>query len=131
MMNTLPPAVVVHGIEEARLALAPGHPVLLLSAPGAAAYAGAGWWRALIHAADTRQPDALDCADEPGRALEALATGCRILILHPCPAFATIRQRAPHALLLTERPPALDFSQPGAARHLVPWLLGDSPAGIG
>lgn len=122
----LPPAVVIHGLADARRALAPGLPVLLLSAPGAASYAGALWWRALVTAAATDQPDALDCADQPGRALEALATGCRRIVLAPCTALPSIIERAPHAHILQTRPPALDLAHPGAERHLVRWLQGDS-----
>ncbi len=123
----LPPAVVIHGRSHALAALAPGLPVLLLSAPGAAAYAGAGWWRAMITGAlqGRTQPDAIDCADLAGRALEALAVGCRILVLHPCPARPAIIARAalyPGARLLPARPPALDLAAPGAARHLASWL---------
>lgn len=121
---SLPPAIVIHGVEHARLALRPGRPVLLLSAPGAALYAGCGWWRAVIAAAGSGAPDALDCADAPGRALEALSVGCQILVLLPCPAWDSVAERAAGtgAALLTERPAALDLAQPGAARHVAAWL---------
>ena len=124
----LPPAVVVHGLAQARAALAPGLPVLLLSGPGAAGYAGAGWWRALIRIAQDgaeagrQEPDALDCSDQAGRALEALAAGCRILVLLPCPAFPAVVERVPGALILPARPAALDLARRGAERHLVSWL---------
>ena len=129
----LPPAVTIHGLTQARAALAPGRPVLLLSAPAAAAYAGAAWWRALVNAAlDGRsEPDALDCADQPGRALEALALSCRILILHPGPATPSIAARAPAALILPDRPPSLDLAHPAALHRLQAWLQGDSNATIG
>src|SRR5262249_21900556 len=70
------PAVVVHGWTDARAALAPGRPVTLLSARGAALYAGAGWWRALVARARAGHPavpleDILDCADASGVALGA------------------------------------------------------------
>lgn len=114
----LPPAVVIHGAPHRDQALAPGRPVLLLSAPAAAAYAGAGWWHALTRG----HTAALDCAEDPGRALEALALGCPVVILHPCPAWTSVAARRGPALLLPRRPPALDLARPGAARHLVPWL---------
>jgi len=68
------PAVVVHGLDEAVAALRPGLPVLLLSAPNAAAFMGCLWWRALVQAAqracrDTEAADALDCGDAPGYAM--------------------------------------------------------------
>jgi hypothetical protein len=45
------PAVIVHGLSDARAALRPGWPVTLLSAPGAALFAGCLWWRELVAAA--------------------------------------------------------------------------------
>ena len=126
----LPPAVTVHGLAQARAALAPGLPVLLLSGPGAASYGGALWWRKMIGLAlDGRHaPDALDCSDEPGRALEALAAGCRIIVLLPCPAFASVADRAGETLVLRTRPVSLDLEQPGNSRRLLAWL---SPPGAG
>jgi hypothetical protein len=118
----LPPCIVIHGLAHARLALAPGRPVTLLSAPGAALYAGCGWWRAVIAAAQTDAPDILDCADAPGRALEALSIGCRRMVLLPCPAWDAVADRAAGALLLRERPPALDLAAPGASRRIAAWL---------
>jgi len=126
---TLPPAVIIHGLADARAALAPHRPVTLLSAPGAASYAGCGWWRAVVAAAlaghpGAAVPDALDCAGAPGRALEALSLGCRLLVLYPCPAWAGVagRAAAQGASLLDRPPPALDLGQPGAVRHLAAWL---------
>ena len=126
---SLPPAVVVHGFLDARAALRPGRPVTLLSAPGAACYAGCGWWRALVARALAEAgrdaPDVLDCADAPGRAVEALRSGCRRLVLDPdVPAFADVAARAAalDAAVLPVRPPALDLALPGAQRRLDAWL---------
>ena len=126
---TLPPAVVIHGLPHARLALGAGRPVTLLSAPGAPSFAGCGWWRALISAARSEFPaldfpDVLDCADAPGRALEALSMSCRIVVLRPGPAFRDIAQRAAAqgAVVLKEPPPALDLHARGAALRLGAWL---------
>ena len=125
------PAVIVHSAADARLALAPGLPVTLVSAPGAALYAGAGWWLGLIAAAraahpDRRFDDVLDCGDAPGAAAEALRAGQRSLVLHPtAPAvFERVRLMAEAlgATLLTEMPEALDLARPGAARRLGRWL---------
>jgi hypothetical protein len=82
------PAVIVHGLPEAVLALARHRPVTLLSAPGAALYAGCGWWLALVEAARARHPDVpcidvLDCADGTGQALAALRIGLHRLVLWP------------------------------------------------
>lgn len=129
--RALPPAVVVHSLADARAALRPGRPVLLLSAPGAASYAGCGWWRALIDravaeaAGACEAPDMLDCADFPGRAVEALRAGCLRLVLDPAvPAFADVAARAAalSAMVLPTRPPALDLARPGARRQLDAWL---------
>ena len=124
-----PPAVIVHGLAHARAALAPGRPVLLLSAPGAASYAGCAWWRALVATAlsghpGRHEPDMLDCADAPGRALEALQAGCKLLMLHPGPAWADIAGRASAlgAALLPSAPASLDLGQHGAERRLAAWL---------
>jgi hypothetical protein len=86
------PAVIVHGLGDAVAALAQaeaeGAAVTLLSAPGAALYAGCGWWRALVEAARARHPnvpcvDILDCADATGQALAALRVGLPRLVLWP------------------------------------------------
>lgn len=124
------PAVVVHGLDDARRALALGRPVTLLSAPGAASYAGCGWWRAMIAAAREAIPgteviDILDCLDQTGRAVEALRYGLQHLVLLPfAPAWddAAARAEALGAVLLSARPPALDLARPGAVRHLPAWL---------
>ncbi len=124
------PSVIVHGLAEADRALAPGRPVTLLSARGAALYAGCGWWRALAAAARSRHRrtpmrDALDCADAPGHALEALRLGQTLLVLDgTSPAWALVAARAATigATLLPDAPPALDLGQPGAERRLSAWL---------
>src|SRR3954449_5297366 len=121
---TLPPAIVIHGLEHARLALAPGRPVTLLSAPAAGLFAGCSWWRAVIDASGFAGPDVLDCADAPGRALEALSVRCRWIVLYPCPAWDSVagRAAAQGAALLRERPPALDLGRRGASRQIAAWL---------
>ena len=126
---TLPPAVIIHGLPHALTALAPGRPVTLLSAPGAASYAGCAWWRAVVAAAlasypGAAAPDMLDCADAPGRALEALSLRCRLVVLHSCPAWADIAKRAEScgARLLAAAPPALDLGGRGEERRLAAWL---------
>ncbi len=133
----LPPAIVIHGLPHARAALALGRPVTLLSAPGAALYAGCGWWRALVAAALAGRdgvPDILDCGDAPGRALEALSVGCRLLVLQPGPAFNDVAERAARggARVLAARPLALDLRQRGVSRRISDWLgHGDSGGPIG
>jgi hypothetical protein len=129
------PAVVVHGLEDASAALESGLPVTLLSAPGAACTAGALWWREVVKQACARHPntpvcDVLDCADAPGRAMEALRLGQRVLVLDPaCPAFAAVSGAvaACGGTLLSVRPPAVDaapcgFTEPYARERLAAWL---------
>jgi len=121
-----PPAVVVHGLRHARAALAPGLPVTLLSARGAAAYAGCGWWRALMQTCGA-EIDILDCADAPGYAMAALRIGQRRIILDRGPAFAAVSAAATvlGATVLAARPEALDLADHRAARSLLTWLQGD------
>jgi len=80
----LRPAVVIHSLSHAEAALAAaaeaGAALELWSAEGAAASAGAGWFKAVIEAARRARPEAsflavLDCADMPGFALGALRIG--------------------------------------------------------
>jgi len=82
-------AVIIHELAHARAALAAatarGVPVELWSAPGAAAYAGAGWFDALLRAAGNRAPSAvfigvLDCDDRADLVQAALRQG----LTHVC-----------------------------------------------
>ncbi len=128
------PAVVVHGLDDARAAVAAGQPVTLLSARGAALYAGPLWWRELVrqcceHGAGQPITDLLDCADAPGLALGAIRAGLRGLVLSPdAPGFAAVAAiaQAEGLILLPGRPPALDLARPGAARRLRAWLTEGS-----
>ena len=85
------PAVIVHGLGDARLALSVGLTVTLLSAPGAALYAGCGWWRALVQ----RQ-----ARDRDPRLRRRVRTGDggdthgQRGLLHPGPAFAAVSAAA-------------------------------------
>ncbi len=128
-------AVVVHGLAQARAALRPGFPVVLLSAPAAAGYAGCLWWRELVAAARAAHPatpalDVLDCGAAPGHAMAALRVGQRLLILDPaCPAYRAVAGAAATlgAHVLPARPPALDMAARGAQRRLAGWLAVADP----
>ena len=135
----LAPALVVRDATEAAaaLALAAGQEVLLLSAPGAAGFLGAGGWRALAAAAARGAPgapfrDALCCAAAPGLALAALRAGCRMLVLDgACAGFGPVAGAASQlgATLLPARPAALDLGaldlgMPHGRRILAAWLSG-------
>jgi hypothetical protein len=124
------PAVIVHGADDARLTLSVGQPVTLLSAPGAALYAGCGWWRALVRQARATAPavpvaDILDCGDGAGQALAALRIGQRCLVLAPgTPGWDAVAAIAAEqgGEVLEAAPPALDLSQRGASLRLHDWL---------
>jgi hypothetical protein len=126
------PAVIVHGAEDVRGALSTGLALTLLSAPGAALFAGCLWWRELAGLARLEFPglvgaDVLDCADAAGRAMEAIRVGQACLVLSPAasgfPAVASIAE-ARGLCLLRQRPPALDMAERGASRRLEAWLRG-------
>ncbi|MGE4482396.1 hypothetical protein [Acidocella sp.] len=124
--SSLPPAIIVHGLADVRLARRPARPVTLLSAPGAGLSWGCAWWRELLTAGGHEGPALLDCAGAPGRAAEALAAGLAGVILAPCPAWDEVAALARHkgALLRASAPPALDLRLSGAEKRLLPWLGG-------
>ena len=122
--------MIVHGSGDVRLALAAGLPVTLLSAPGAALFAGCGWWRALVRLARAEFPavpvsDILDCADGSGQALAALRIGQHALVLAPvAPGWDEVAAIAAQhgAVVLPAAPVALDLARRGGARRLHDWL---------
>ena len=84
VMPMTPRVIIVHGIAHARAAAAAATKldvvVRIRSAPGAAAYAGAGWFMEMISIVRAEFPNArieasLDCADAPGYAMAALRRG--------------------------------------------------------
>jgi fructose/tagatose bisphosphate aldolase len=79
-------AVVVHDLSQALAALATADqlqtPLAIWSAPGAASYAGVGWFAALARICRAKQPKArvafvLDCADRADLVQEAFRMGLR------------------------------------------------------
>ncbi len=83
-----PRIITVHGIAHARAAAAAaatlGVAVRIRSAPGAAAYGGAGWFLEMIDIVRAEYPNArieasLDCADAPGYAMAALRRGAEMI----------------------------------------------------
>jgi len=120
-----PPAVIVHDLPQMQAVLVLRRPVLLCSAPAAGLYMGAGWWRELLTAAAATGLSLLDCADAPGRALEALEEGLPGIILKCADAaFAAVAQiaRGQNTILLSTAPPALDLALPASYRQLAAWL---------
>lgn len=123
-------AVMVHGIGDARAALAAaaalGVPVRLVSAPGAGAYGGAAWFAEILAQAGAESPKArfdgvLDCGDQAGAALAALRHGVRLIRFtgHRAARTRLIALAGKHgARLIAGALPALDLAgaaDPGAA----------------
>ena len=129
--------VIVHGIEEARIALAAaralGRPLILASAPAAAGYAGPLWFRELLRrvraeAEGVEVTGLLDCGDKPGLVLGALDQGLPLLRFSgPRRAAETLSEicQAQGVRLITTRLKALDLGAEedpeGACRD---WLSG-------
>jgi hypothetical protein len=135
------PAVIVNGLDDAVAALraARGAPITLLSAPGAALFAGCLWWREVVRQARAIVPvgvvrDVLDCADAGGLAVSALRIGQLAIVLHedaPGHAAVVAIAAALGATVLAVAPPALDLAERGAARKLEAWLHGDTAGTVG
>ena len=125
-MTEFSPSVIVYDLAQARHVLGLQRPVTLLSAPGAASYAGCLWWKRLIEALGASKTSFFDCDDAAGRALEALRIGLHGIVLRPQPSFTTVAEiaTAQGAIVLHQAPPALDLAQPGAFRRLPDWLGG-------
>ncbi len=110
--------VIFHSLDHARAALAAAAgtrtPLVLRTAPGAAAYAGVGYLAAIIARARAEAPDApvraeIDCGDDPGLALAALRAGWTALRLS---GRAEVRRKI--AEIAAARGAALVADEPGA-----------------
>ncbi len=129
--------MIVHGINDAHIALAPGLPVTLLSTPGAVLSGGCLWWGEMIACAraaheKTDVTDILDCADASGLALGALRSGvCRLVLWPEAPGWTAVAAIAESqgGCVLTAAPPALDLASHNAIRRLHVWLCGSGPGG--
>ncbi len=126
-------AVIVHSLAHAKAALAPGAPVLLLSAPGAAAAAGPGWWREVIALARkvypaTEMRSLLDCGESPGDAMAALAAGVTALSFHG--SAAELRKLTQMGAEILPRPgEALDLAENPQPERACRLWLGESQPG--
>jgi len=129
------PAIVINALTDARHALTAAaalrSAVTLLSAEGAAAFAGAGWFRAVVAEARREFPGVpvtaiLDCGDEPGMVLGALREGLDCLRFAGPPAVQAKLDaiaRAAGAVILARRPPALDLrGEPDPETACRTWL---------
>lgn len=132
-------AVLVHGVEDARLALSVaeelGLSATLISSPSAASHGGAGWFLEMCGSAAAAAPNVsvtaiVDCDDRAGDAQGALAVGAKhILFTGRAEAAARLADiaAASGAAVGTERPPALDLRGRRDPRPLCrAWLVGMS-----
>lgn len=123
-----PAAVIVHSCLQARVAAQAaaraGRDLDLRSGPGAGAYAGAGWWAALVAEIQAAFPTLavrgiLDCGDDAGAAMAAMRAGVAHLAVAGRPA---LRRRIAdlaaqsRAEIVDIAAPALDLGKlaPGA-----------------
>jgi len=140
--SAAPPAsVLIHDLDQARQALAAarrtGRPVHLVSAPGAAGYLGPALFKQIIDQARAAEPAArvtacLDCADEPGTAMDALRHGVGAVSVTAAPEVLAKIERAAIQVgaSLTRRPArTLDMADTDAGRRLDAWLMGDTNLG--
>ena len=100
-----------HDLAGARAALEAGHRVLVTPA-GGVAYAGEGFYRAVVAALRDERPEVpfeavLDCGDDGALALDAVAAGWRRIVLRPQRLRAKVSEAAaPYdAAILARRPP--------------------------
>ncbi|KAA2214894.1 hypothetical protein [Teichococcus oryzae] len=139
-----PRGVVVRDMAEAAQALRVAadlrlpRPLPLVSLPGAGLFLGPGWFLAMMEGAVAAQGGVailpvLDCADAPGRALDALRQGVPAVVMWPAtPAFGAVAAAAEECggVLLGAPPPALGPFAAGrrdAPAKLAAWL-GGGPA---
>jgi len=128
------PVLIVHDREHAiaalRAAREAGVRVRLATAPGAAAYAGAGYLAAVIAAAAAAVPEAgfeavIDCGEDAGHALAALRAGWRLIRSGRAAALAPIAEAACARVVEAIEGPACDLldaedALAAARAHLAP-----------
>jgi hypothetical protein len=131
-------AVIIHELAHARAALAAaaelGVAVELWSAAGAAAYAGAGWFDAVLRAAGNQVPSAvfmgvLDCDDRADLVQAALRQGLKhVCFRGPKAVAARLADiaRQGGAALYRKRPRALDLCGRADADAACRAWLGDT-----
>lgn len=140
--------IVIHSLAHAHAALAAATeldlPIALASAPGAAGYAGAGWFGEVIAAARADYPGVnvtavLDCGDAAGHVMEAVrwcavATRPRLVLRFTGDQSVARKLRdiaeAAGLRLIRDLSPALDLAEPAdAALACRAWLSGMATAG--
>ena len=133
-------AIIVHDRGQALAALdaakTTGAPVLLLTAPGAARYAGPDYLFALVAEAlaarqGTPAETAIDCGEDAGVAMAALRAGWKTLVfVGPAAVREKIESMAEQmgAAVLADAPEAVDIGTgPDAGKRASAWLR-QSPA---
>jgi hypothetical protein len=99
--------------------------VILLSAPDAGIYAGAGWFKAVVDAARAAVPAAdfsaiLDCGDDAGAAQGAIRAGVETVIFT---GRADVAERL--SGIATAKSIRLLTARPDASLDLVRWFFAD------
>ena len=109
--------ILIHSLDHAHAALAAASeadtPVVMLTAPGASAYAGSEYLKAIVEGAKESQPAArfeavIDCGEDAGHAMGALRIGWKaVLFTGTAEIAAKLADIAGQqgARLLTEAPP--------------------------
>lgn len=136
------PAIRIHSLDEARIALAVAHelrrPVALVSAPSAARHGGPGWWCSLVAAARAEYPGVamttlLDCDDSAGDAMASIRAGVERICFRGRPDVAAkLRDMATQrgVVVVDTLPLGLDLRalrDPAAACRV--WLREERPHG--
>ena len=124
LSDPAPAVFIVHSLVHAVAALGAaaevGRRIILLSAPDAGIYAGPGWFRALVDAAQAAVPTAqftaiLDCGDDAGAVQGAIRAGIEAVVFTGRPDVAerlAAIAAASSARLLTEPPtPVFDLGR--------------------
>ncbi|MBK1697308.1 hypothetical protein [Rhodovibrio salinarum] len=134
------PCITVHSLAHAEVALRAAAEadvtVTLLSAPGAAAYAGPGWFVQLLEQARPGYEHALasaylDCGPRPGDVLAAYRAGVAGVIFTGQTAVAEklhALAQAHGAAFRTDRPDALDLLDVADPKSAVAAFLGSTVA---
>ncbi|MBO6521534.1 MAG: hypothetical protein JJ900_11520 [Rhodospirillales bacterium] len=128
------PYLIVHNIGHVRDAVTTakelGRPVTLISAPGAAASLGPDVYRRMVEAAlsessATGISAVIDCADDPGQAMQAIRLGCRNIRLDADEdVLRKLRDMTTGEVLDGTPLAAYDMSQ--GSGNLAAWLQGQA-----
>ena len=131
--------ILIHSLAHAEAALAAasraGTPVVLLTAPGASAYAGSGYLGAIVERAGEAHPAArfeavIDCGGDAGHAMGALRIGWKALLFTGADEVAAkladiAEQQGARLLTVAPAGPTLDLlDAPDAASACQDFIAG-------